>query len=69
MKTLLVLIKEFARCYGINDHRRGTLASVGYTYMVVLVFQVYKLLTSFLTDKGHKFADLMAEANAYKVTW
>lgn len=67
VKTLLVLIKEFAKCYGINDHKRGTLANVGYIYMVVFVLQVHKLLLIFLTYKGHKLADLLAEANAYKV--
>lgn len=31
VKILVVLVKEFTKCYNINDPETGTLASVGYT--------------------------------------
>ncbi|KAL6561959.1 hypothetical protein OROGR_002966 [Orobanche gracilis] len=64
VKILLVLVKKFTMCFGIDDQKRGTLSSVGFSYMVVLVLQLNNLLPKFSTTEFH---DLIIEANAYKV--
>lgn len=68
IKMLVVLVKEFSKCYNINDPKRGTLASVGYTYMVVFVLQLNNLLPRFINrDAVNELVALIGEADAYKV--